>query len=434
MNRSFAPKPLGAVHSPTVANGLVYVVTDPSPRGSTDIVRSGVLALDQATGAMKWELTTGPGSDFTEDAKGPAAVGPDGTVYVSFADCLVALNGATGAVKWKFARYPDQSETPVSECGLKARSSRAPNLGGFSDGPTVGANGVIYVPSGEGYLLAVIPPGAILPARLKWSFQTAPANLQARCDRDLRSMPAIADDGSIYVGGDDPDGKIWKINPANGNNDALIQIDPAATPTKDCNSTADTNSTPAIDQARGHVYIASDDGHLHAFNLALSQHLWSASTGSASTGTPEDSLPAINPSDGTVVIGSGDNTVYAVRSTGAVKWSTTPCPGKVVDSSAAISGNGLAVIGSLCGLFAYRISTGAVAWKFSTHQVEFSPAIGPNGTIYYPSDRLFEAKESNNESSILSALALPPVAPPPGTPPAVAPPAVAVQGTPHLTG
>jgi outer membrane protein assembly factor BamB len=394
---STLPHTAGGIHTPVMANGLIYVTTDDSSSFSSP-VQAGVLALNSGTGNVVWQLATGADTPFQEDVKGAPAVGSDGTVYVAFSDWLVALNGATGAVLWKV------DPLTLDSC-LNARASRGqaqicqPTLEAFSQGPTVGPDGTIYVPAGSGALAAITPPADPNPATLKWQFQTSPNN---ECDKDLKSYPAIAADGRIYVGADDGKGRIWRINPDTGLSEASGMISPAFGSCGSGSNRHDTNSTPSIDQQRNQVYIASDDGMLHAFDLTTLAHLWGAPAGSETGRSPEDSQPAIYPLDGTVIIGSDDGKVYAVNSDGSPKWSSAACPGvngAFVESSAAIGANGLAYIGSSCGLNAFNVANGVATWQFGSDVVEFSPMIGPDGTVYMPS-------ESNDGPEVASLTAI----------------------------
>ncbi len=116
-----------------------------------------------------------------------------------------------------------------------------------------------------------------------------------------------------------------------------------------------------------------------------------------------------------MIVASGDGNIYAVNpDDGTPKWSNVPCADRSAESSAAISANGIAYIGTDCGLFAYTVSNGSVVFSFTTDVVEFSPAIGEDGTLYFPSDRL--ATTSNKaEDSLLTAVVQRPQAggPPP---------------------
>jgi uncharacterized repeat protein (TIGR01451 family) len=155
----------------------------------------------------------------------------------------------------------------------------------------------------------------------------------------------------------------------------------------------DLNTTPAVDPVRNQVYIGSDDSCLYGRNLQTLGGIWSQCTDRS----VEDSAPAIAP-DGTVIIGSDDGFIYALDwQDGDVRWRHEPCPGieatprlgGPVESSAAIAGNGLMYIGSECGLHAYVVSDGTHLWHeviTDTPVVEFPPAIGPDGTVYFSSE------------------------------------------------
>ena len=103
-------------------------------------------------------------------------------------------------------------------------------------------------------------------------------------------------------------------------------------------------STPAIG-ADGTVYLGSDDQSVYAIDGASGTKRWSFATGEKVRASP-----AIG-SDGTVYVRSTDQNVYALDgATGGMKWSTR---------------------------------TGAV---FDAGSFTSSPTIGPDGTIYVGSE------------------------------------------------
>jgi outer membrane protein assembly factor BamB len=336
------------------------------------------MAIDAATGVQKWELDTGDGTPYNEDIHGPPTLGPDGTIYVTFGEMVAAFkdNGDSVTELWNFPQTGDP-----------------PELGGYTDFPTVGPDGTVYVPTGNGYLAAIKPPakdpaGAFTgSATLKWAFQSAPVGHGAGFDIELHSQPAIAPDGTLFLGSDENRGRVWHIRDDGTEATVLAFADIDATAPPTCcpvGARHDVNAPPALDVARGQVYFASDDGNLHAFRMSDMTHLWAAVAGTSS-GTPEDSEPAVA-ADGTIVVGSEDGNIYAINPDGTAKWMVTPCGGTGVEPSAAISSSGIVVIGSPCGLFAYRLASGGQLWTVNLDgdDIEFDAAIGPDGTIYYP--------------------------------------------------
>ena len=92
------------------------------------------------------------------------------------------------------------------------------------------------------------------------------------------------------------------------------------------------------------------------------------------------SSPAIG-SGGTVYVGSGDYTVYALDGkTGAKKWEFET--GEAVSSSPAIGANGTVYVGSGDKkIYALNGKTGAKIWEFETGGGVAAPALGANGTV-----------------------------------------------------
>jgi len=141
--------------------------------------------------------------------------------------------------------------------------------------PAIASDGTIYIGSDDRYLYAINPNGT-----LKWKFKTG---------NGIYSSPAIASDGTIYIGSWDhylyainPDGTLkWKFKTGNG-----------------------IYSSPAI-ASDGTIYIGSWDHYLYAINPDRTLK-WEFETGDGIY-----SSPAIA-SDGTIYIGSDDQYLYAI--------------------------------------------------------------------------------------------------------------------------
>ncbi|MBS2024055.1 MAG: choice-of-anchor D domain-containing protein [Deltaproteobacteria bacterium] len=99
-------------------------------------------------------------------------VGPDGTVYIGFADGLYAIDPSSGGkVKWGVG------------------------MASVYSSPAVSKDGTIYVGSSDGYLYAVTPAGSV-----RWQYKTK---------GQVNSSPAIGADGTIYAMSDD--GSLYAI-------------------------------------------------------------------------------------------------------------------------------------------------------------------------------------------------------------------------------
>jgi len=98
------------------------------------------------------------------------------------------------------------------------------------------------------------------------------------------------------------------------------------------------------------------------------------------TGDAVKSSPAIG-ADGTIYVGSDDNSLYAISPDGSRKWEFAT--GAEIESSPAIGADGTIYVGSADNSL-YAISpAGTQKWKFTTgSEVDSSPAIGADGTVY----------------------------------------------------
>jgi len=98
------------------------------------------------------------------------------------------------------------------------------------------------------------------------------------------------------------------------------------------------------------------------------------------TGGEIESSPAIGP-DGTIYIGSGNGTLYAINPNGTLKWKFTTEYG--IESSPAIGPDGTIYIGSDDNNLYAINPDGTLKWKFTTKgEIISSHAIGSDGTIY----------------------------------------------------
>jgi len=215
---------------------------------------------------------------------------------------------------------------------------------------------------------------------------------------DFISSPAVAFDGTIYIGNEDNNlhsfnttgTRIWKYNasdnvtssPAIGKNNIiyfgsryryLSALNPDGTLQWRYRTGGYISSSPAIGND-GTIYVGSDDNNVYAFN-SNGTVKWKYETG-------DDvySSPAIG-KDGTIYAGSEDYSFYALNSNGTLKWKYTT--GDVIRSSPAIDDNGTIYVGSFDNnLYAFN-PDGTLQWNFTVQNYIYSsPSIGFDGTIY----------------------------------------------------
>jgi hypothetical protein len=139
-----------------------------------------------------------------------------------------------------------------------------------------------------------------------------------------------------------------------------------------CQVGDDVYSSPAIG-ADGTVYVGSADHHLYAID-STGTLKWRYLTGDVS------SSPAVG-SDGTIYVGSGDDYLYAFNSNGTLKWRYQT--GGDIWSSPAVGSDGTIYAGSYDGYFYALNPDGTLKWSYKTGDlITSSPAISSDGTIY----------------------------------------------------
>lgn len=220
-----------------------------------------------------------------------------------------------------------------------------PTQGYVESSPAIAADGTTYIGSGDGKLYAITQNGT-----LRWTYDTG---------SPIDSSPAVAPDGAVVFGCNG--GRLHCLNPAG---ELLWEY-----------QTGDAvRSSPLIDE--GLVYIGSYDGKLHAVDLESGFREWTFPTGGAIKASP-----AVD-KDGVVYIASEDACIYAVNADGTQKWKFRT--GSAVDASPAVGADGTIYIGSGDGcLYAIR-PDGTEKWRFVTGTLaDSSAAIGPDGSIYF---------------------------------------------------
>jgi outer membrane protein assembly factor BamB len=311
------------VTDPAVVDGAAYV-------GSTN---GKVYALNAATGATVWTVTTGG-----QVRSSPAVAG--GVVYAGSADGRVyALNAATGAVLWSVT------------------------IGGqVLDAPTV-TDGVVYIGSSNRRVYALnAATGAVL-----WSVTIGGQVLDA---------PTVTG-GVVYVRG--RDGNAYALDAATGATMWTASIGGAP-----MFGFPPSTSSPAV--ADGMVYVAGPyNGRLYALDAATGATVWTASAGYTVGGTPAVAGGIVYALLGK---GLGSADLRALNAaTGAIVWAV---PGTSISSPSSVSpvvANGVLYTGTVAGVLVARDpATGAVLWSDGgaggVNRNGYSSLAVANGAVY----------------------------------------------------
>lgn len=224
--------------------------------------------------------------------------------------------------------------------------------------PAVAPDGTIYVGSTDHSLYAFGADGT-----QKWTYATG--STIDTCS------PAIADDGTVYVGSND--GKLYALTPTG-----------AVKWTRDFKTTTTAiyaAYSPAI-AADGTIYARVSDGYIHALKPTDGTELWKSNIGTTSAsfyGNP------IVGSDGTIYQGSDetDHRLYAIKPDGSAKWQFSADSG--LYGAPALDASGNVYFTTLTGGVYSLTSSGAQRWKATSGgSISSSVALSVDGsTLYY---------------------------------------------------
>ena len=231
--------------------------------------------------------------------------------------------------------------------------------------PAIAKDGTIYIGSFDsnlsGNLYAIDSNG-----NQKWSYKIGSQNLYA--------SPAIGPDGTIYISG------------GSENTSLLYAIKPDGTLKWSFENGQYSNSSPVIG-TDGTIYICGTSyNYVFAIN-AIGTLKW---INNMSAGNSYGVVTPVIGSDGTIYVGSIDATLYAINPLNGITTSYFETEASIY-SSPAIGPDGTIYISSSDN-FLYAIQptkpTGTLIWKIGIPSYSFvniitsSPAIGSDGTIY----------------------------------------------------
>jgi eukaryotic-like serine/threonine-protein kinase len=218
-----------------------------------------------------------------------------------------------------------------------------------------------------------------------------------RCEDEVRSSPAVADD-VVFVGSYDTNlyaltakegSFLWKF-PTEGGivSRPCVEGDLVIFGSEDanvyavsrrtggqlwvCNTEGRVRSSARVEY--GHCFIGSDDGNLYAINLQFGRVAWVFQSAG-----PIRSTPLV--AGETIYLGSDDGYAYALdMSSGHVKWKYGT-PRRV--TSSPIADENLIILGSADGyLYALNAGAGWPVWRFRTRGPVLSSPVVEAGVVY----------------------------------------------------
>jgi outer membrane protein assembly factor BamB len=283
----------------------------------------GMFAINP-NGTQKWKFRT-DGIIVSASAIDENGILYFGTIWDEY---LFAIYSDNGTEKWK---YP---------------------IGYTWASPTVGPDGIIYVPATDNWnVLAFYSNGT-----LKWGFHA---------NERVFSSPAIGSDGTIYC--TSYGNYLYALYPDNGT--VIWQY----------NAGGSIRTSPCIADD-GTIYVVSVNGPLHAV-YPNGTMKWQTNVGGGTS-------PTIG-QDGTIYCGYND--LYAINPVnGSVKWVFDPGEGRTIkDGTPCNSVDGTIFFGTYIGdydggeLIAVN-PDGTELWRImlATDWIMSAPAIGSDGTVY----------------------------------------------------
>ncbi|MGF9818792.1 PQQ-binding-like beta-propeller repeat protein [Brevibacillus agri] len=231
--------------------------------------------------------------------------------------------------------------------------------------PAIAADGTIYVGSDDGHLYALTASG-----EQKWKFAIHGSDFG---NPGIYSSPSIGADGTIYVGGDDS--YLYAIHP-----DGTLKWD------LKMGSPVFVSPSPAIG-ADGTIYVATQGGTFHAISDDgdTGREKWAYKI---SAFWPMIRSSPVIAADGKIYVADSDGILYAFEPEQDAddvkpKWTFETETGSGIRATPAIGTDGTIYLGSEDGNLYVLDSSGQLQWRFDAKDSIYStPVIGADGTIY----------------------------------------------------
>lgn len=259
----------------------------------------------------------------------------DGSLVFGSHDGLVyAVSPARDAIAWRFSTgdrvYPTPLVHPDGRVYVGSDSDRFYSL------TPRGRLGVGLATDDDADTSAVVVPDGTMRFAAGRALYSVDPELTVRWRLDFGgkvfSSPAASSDGTVFVGCQD--NGVYSVNAEGG--------------VRWRSSTGgDVDASPVIDEARGRVYVGSDDGAVRAFATGDGAEIWTAHVGGYVR------APVALGLDGTLVVGTyGPRTrVVALDSNdGTLRWSIAipgpPTEDYGIASAALVDGDGRYALGT----------------------------------------------------------------------------------------
>ncbi len=299
-----------------------------------------------AGGELRWSYTLPDAGDALVDSA--ATLAPGNLVVVPGGDGrLHALDRDTGALRWQFKAY----HAGDHDSGVVVNS--------FEGNVVLGPDGNLYAGSDNGHFYSVD-----LQGQERWNVKTGMM---------IWSAAAFSPSGEWFAFGS-LDGKVYVVRTTDGSVLATYKAG------------GDIKSSPAIDD-QGRIYVGCSDFSFRS--LELGKDWWGKPALKERWAFPTRgeiySSPAMG--DGRVYFGSHDGYLYCLTLEGELVWKYGTHAR--INASPLLSSDGVLLVGAKNGkLYALDAESGERIWSFKAApgarkvNLDSSPSLAPDGTVH----------------------------------------------------